>query len=117
MVCAAGIHIAVDERGLCHGCGRNVNVPIVGPRVHIGGTAPVDLTRGYEEAIRALLIAQQRINDTWPHARDYIGDAAAWDKATQQHKTKMDRVDDVVSELEELLRQVNEQIEQRRQTR
>jgi hypothetical protein len=63
------------------------------PSIHINGTSPEELSRGYEEAYRLLGHVISVVQQTVPNGRDYYpqGDMAYVD-ARDEHRERMDKL-------------------------
>lgn len=86
------------------------------PTVHLNGTSAENLIRPLIEARRALRHALQAVDETAPNGRDYYpqGDDAIG-VATREHLRRLDRIQAVSRELDELLEGVQEQADARLQ--
>jgi hypothetical protein len=74
------------------------------PIVHLNGTSPESLSAGYEAAYDAVQQAIRMLADSAPNGRDYYmypGDALS--VATNEHFARMQKLQDVAKELDELI--------------
>jgi len=78
------------------------------PIVHLNGTSRDDLLCGYLEVKRALTETLNRMNEHYPHERDYYvsPDPAAYIKARQQHVDRQLRLKELIAEYDALAESV-----------
>ncbi len=85
------------------------------PTVHLNGTSASALTGQYEMAGHALRTAIQELENCNPNARDYyVQGPDAYRLAAAEHNARIQKVRDVLKEIEELHKKVTEQEEARR---
>jgi hypothetical protein len=73
------------------------------PTVHLNGTSRESLRRDFEAAQRALMEALTALAAMSPNARDYYPQGpGAFDRADDEHQSRMDRVRRVLEEVQEL---------------
>lgn len=78
------------------------------PIIHLNGTSPKSLADDYEKALRAILKAQDALDETAPNGRDYYpGGDWAFERATKQHRERVDVLarlhDDIAAIYEHIL--------------
>jgi len=80
------------------------------PTIHLNGTSLVDLIKQYEEAHQSVYHAVLETEKASPNARDYYpqGDSASYE-ARQEHIHRMERLRDVLRELEQILLRLHEE--------
>lgn len=86
----------------------------IAPLVHLNGTGRDGLMRGYREAARTLRAAVEALQQTAPHGRDYdchpltpqLGEGAPLKLATEEHRARLQALEGVLFELEQLGRAV-----------
>ena len=84
------------------------------PTVHLNGTSAENLTRQLIEARRALRNALQAVDETAPNGRDYYPQGeGAIGVATREHLSRLERIQAVLGELNEMLEGVQEQADAR----
>lgn len=73
------------------------------PTLHLNGTAKDNLLEPLQEAIEAVRNATAAVISTYPNGRDYYPQGPeAIGKAMELHKSRLDRLHDVRSELEQM---------------
>lgn len=73
------------------------------PTIHLNGTSKEELSRQIEEAYSALGEALRKLAEMSPNGRDYYPQGAdAIYKAQDEHRARMQKVQDIRKELEEL---------------
>lgn len=72
------------------------------PTIHMNGTSKHDLYSGFLLAHQALHEAMYAVQRTSPNGRDFHGPAAIRD-AEREHQARLQRINDVLNELEELV--------------
>ena len=71
------------------------------PTVHLNGTSKKELMQQYLDAIRALKNARDIMQQGGPHGRDYyVQGNEATQVAIAQHRVRLQKVNDVIAELE-----------------
>lgn len=82
--------------------------PLTRPTVHMNGTSREDLLDGYLKAYWAIRNAREVVILSGPHGRDYYpqGDHAI-NRATQEHVSRVRRLEDIQLELSELANAVS----------
>lgn len=83
---------------------------LTAPRIHLNGTSKQELLEQLEAAYLALSNAILALSKAAPHGRDYypISDDAIV-KATQEHRSRVDRIVSVQMELTQLADAINAQ--------
>jgi hypothetical protein len=73
------------------------------PTIHLNGTAKQDLMDALSDAYFAIGEAQRKLADTAPNGRDYYpqGGEAIY-TATEEHRARWQKLEDVRRELDEL---------------
>ena len=73
------------------------------PTIHMNGTSASSLLELYADASATVRVAIDDVAKTGPHGRDYYpqGDEALT-KAIEQHRARLQKLEDVLKELEEL---------------
>ena len=87
---------------------------VIKPTIHLNGTSAEELLKNYRAAYNAILNAQAALQQAAPHGRDYYvqsGDSIA--VAISQHVSRVQRLESVRREIEELAVHVSSQIERR----
>lgn len=73
------------------------------PTIHLNGTAPDDLHRGYQAAVATLRPALAKLEETAPNARDYYPQGPdAFEAARREHEHRVARLTMVLCELVDL---------------
>lgn len=73
------------------------------PTVHLNGTSRDELVAQFERASNALALALQALMDAAPNARDYyVQNGDAFTKARTEHYARVERVQQVKDEIEQL---------------
>lgn len=73
------------------------------PTIHSNGTSREELHRGYRSAHSAVLTAMSRVGDSWPIGRDYYTRGPdVINQAIKEHRSRLERLDSVLQELESL---------------
>lgn len=75
------------------------------PTLHLNGTGADSLIRDYENALRAVRTAQQALNQSAPHSRDYYvsADRDEGRRAIAEHQRRVEKLHSVAMDLETLL--------------
>lgn len=90
---------AHDERCPLRHCAE---LPVA-PIVHLNGTGWKDLYAQTEAAVDAIQAAIKAMCAGGPNARDYyVGPVGAWEKARDQHDSRVKRLLEVKAELEHI---------------
>lgn len=79
------------------------------PTIHLNGSSRDDLLEGYSKAITALEAAGRKLAAAYPNGRDYYvqsGDAIG--VAMRQHEARMNKLREIVVELEEIAQAIQE---------
>ncbi len=90
------------------------------PTLHLNGTGPDMLIDGYSEAMTKVREAQKAIGNIEFHARDYYvqdNDGAAWQQARIEHASRINRLEAVLMELQEIAINVLDQKAERERRR
>lgn len=69
------------------------------PTVHLNGTPKQHLLDQLTESIYALCAAEQAIQNTEPHGRDYPTGRNAYSRARQEHILRLERISMIRNEL------------------
>lgn len=77
---------------------KNLTLPLL----HLNGTAKADLMEALSYATGAVHEAIDKVRLTAPHQRDYYPIPGTWARAQSQHTLRMERLLDVLIELNEL---------------
>lgn len=88
------------------------------PTIHLNGTSADELLKNYRAAYNAILNAQAALQQTAPHGRDYYvqsGDSIA--VAISQHVSRVQRLETVRREIEELAIHVSDHVTTRDERR
>lgn len=73
------------------------------PTLHLNGTSKERLGQAYSDAYAALYDAAEKLRQTAPNGRDYYPDGPdAMAKAEAEHRSRQQRIADVMDELESL---------------
>jgi hypothetical protein len=90
--------MASKECAFCH-----VEHTVAVPCIHLNGTAPQDLRQDLQTATEALRHAVARLTAAMPNARDYyvLGADAPY-KAISEHSSRMERLQVIYNEIEEI---------------
>lgn len=83
----------------------NLEIPVV----HLNGTSKESLIEGYvnaSEAVRAAIVA---LGEAAPNQRDYYLRPGTFERAEEQHMSRLQRLIDVMQELRELAEGVDQQ--------
>lgn len=88
--------------------GEIVSARFVGPAVtvpiaHLNGSGRSGLTRQYTDALMALTEAYETLQAASPHGRDYYVVPGSFEKARDEHQTRLDRIRDVAQEVAQIL--------------
>lgn len=84
-------------------------VPMMVPDVHMNGTHRDELVDGYQNTANALALAFQRAKQSAPNGRDYYTKGPeAMKAATEQHESRLRRIDALKTEFETLAMLTNE---------
>lgn len=84
---------------------------LLGPVVHLNGTARDDLMEGYQAAMAAVRLARKALQATYPHGRDYPNGGLL--DASEAHGYRLAHLNDMERELEALAIYVCDQPGQR----
>jgi hypothetical protein len=77
--------------------------PLMVPTVHLNGTSRDSLLEGYKHAANAVRDAIIALDEAAPHGRDYYPQGkGSIDQAIQEHRERMLKLADVISELEQI---------------
>lgn len=100
------------------------------PTIHVNGTAGKDLLREYEEAIRALYVAHEKVAALTVHGRDYYVqdqlDArseirqyndTAYARARAEHDEHLSTLTRISHELLEVYEGIDKQVEEKKKAR
>ena len=80
----------------------------------MNGTAAADLLEEYMKAAAAIRSASERVAHAGPNARDYhVKGAEAFTMAQNEHKNRIWKLREVLSEIEEIMQNIVEQEDQR----
>lgn len=84
------------------------------PTIHLNGTNPEELRRGYAEARTHALLLVEKLLATAPNGRDYYlqGDEAI-KQATREHWARIAKINAILEELEALDAHVDAQVAER----
>ena len=73
------------------------------PTIHTNGTRASDLTDAYCAAMLAVRAAMAKVSESCPNSRDYYPQGGnAYAEARAEHFSRLDRLDSVARELEQL---------------
>lgn len=73
------------------------------PTIHINGSGKEALLAAYRDAYTALRKAVVATQETFPNGRDYYPQGAgAIDRATKEHRSRIQRLEEVQGELAEI---------------
>ncbi len=79
------------------------------PTIHLNGTSAGSLLDSYTEASSAIYKALRQLCESAPNGRDYyLQDEGALKTATEQHESRVKRLQSVIAELQELAEHVAE---------
>lgn len=78
------------------------------PLVNANGSGIERLVNGYNNAFIDLDIAYGRLKATGPNARDYP-DTDSFEMANEQHLERLQKIADVMDELDSLMERINQQ--------
>lgn len=75
------------------------------PTIHLNGTSQAQLAEDYQNALHAIQNALDKLSETSPNGRDYYiqPDPRAIYKATEEFALRQRKLQDVRSELEQIL--------------
>jgi hypothetical protein len=84
------------------------------PSIHLNGTHPKDLLHDYYIAHDMLRDAINYLSNTRPHGRDYYpqGENALY-LAQEEHKIRMEKLQDVLAEVNELVTYCSSEVSKR----
>ena len=75
------------------------------PTIHLNGTSGESLAAGYAAAWDACQAAFDALKQAAPNGRDYYPQGErAFEAATAEHRARLQRIQDVMDELEKLIR-------------
>jgi hypothetical protein len=78
------------------------------PTIHLNGTAKSDLFNPLLQAIAAVRLARRAVADTAPNGRDYYPQGpGAITAALAEHSARLDKLTEVLKELEEIAEAVS----------
>ena len=81
-------------------CSLSTDEQLIGPTVHMNGTARVDLLRFYVTALDALRKAERAVAEAGPNGRDYyVQMAGNFETALEQHRRRTRMLAAMISEL------------------
>ncbi len=77
---------------------------LTAPILHLNGTSAENLIEAYKEAAHCLHDCIALVQGTAPHGRDYYvsKDPGALEKATQEHRARLEKLNSVLEDLQEL---------------
>ncbi len=86
------------------------------PIIHLNGTSANSLLEGYRDAAHCLYDCIALVQKTGPHGRDYYvsKDPQALEKATQDHRARLEKLASVLEDLQELAIHVQKQENERK---
>ena len=89
----------------------NVEHAVGVPTIHTNGTAPEDLRDQLDSAVGAVQTALVQVAAAAPNPRDYyLSGGCSWHTASAQHADRMNRLRDVLAELDQIRAHVYEVI-------
>jgi hypothetical protein len=92
----------MEQNNRLYGTEHRVNGLIV-PTVHLNGTSKDELIAQLDAALDALSVAQAALLRAAPNARDYyVQGVSAYARADAEHVSRMQRLNSVKSELQQL---------------
>ncbi len=82
---------------------NNTTKTLTYPTIHMNGTSKGRLGQAYSDAYAALYDAAEKLRQTAPNGRDYYpAGPEAMSKAEAEHRSRQQRIADVMDELETL---------------
>jgi hypothetical protein len=80
------------------------------PTIHGNGTSKRSILEGYGKAFMAINKASDVLRETCPNGRDFYPQGSdALEKAILQHQARMEKLQSILDDLEELADRVSEQ--------
>lgn len=89
---------------------------VIYPTLSLNGTEARQLIASYRAAHESLEVALRMVGQCHPHERDYIGRSLSFTAATNDHNTRMAKLEKVRAEIEDLAVHVARDARQQRRT-